>query len=84
MPHPVETNNRDDAERSALLRLPAVVRMTGLARSTIYKHVALQQFPSPVSLVGRAVGWRLAEIEDWAQRRPRAGSLTAKASDSRS
>ena len=54
----------------SLLRLPAVIRMTGLKRSTIYKHVALNQFPQPMSLVDRAVAWRAAEIEHWTQNRP--------------
>ena len=61
-----------DIGRSALIRLPAVVKLTGLARSTIYKHVALKQFPQPVTLVGRAVAWRLVEIQDWADGRPAA------------
>ncbi len=58
----------------SLLRLPAVVRMTGLAKSTIYKHVALRQFPSPVSLVGRAVAWRLTEVVRWNRDRPASGA----------
>ena len=59
-------------EPDALLRLPAVVRMTGLARSTIYKYVALNQFPTPVSLLGRTVAWRFAEIREWTRSRPNA------------
>lgn len=68
MTHTSEPDTNVGAE--SLLRLPAVVRMTGLAKSTIYKHVALNQFPSPVSLVGRAVAWRLSEIIRWNQDRP--------------
>ncbi len=65
----------DPAEADeSLLRLPALVRMTGLAKSTIYKHVALRQFPSPVSLVGRAVAWRLTEVVRWNRDRPAAGA----------
>ena len=68
MTHTSEPDTNLGAE--SLLRLPAVVRMTGLAKSTIYKHVALKQFPSPVCLVGRAVAWRLSEIIRWNQDRP--------------
>ncbi len=60
----------DHNESESLLRLPEVQRMTGLARSTIYKHVALHQFPAPVSLFGRAVAWRSAEVESWTRNRP--------------
>lgn len=48
-----------------LLRLPAVMRSTGLARSTIYRLMSREQFPLPVRLTGRAVGWRRADVEKW-------------------
>ena len=41
-----------------LLRLPAVLQATGLARSTVYRMVAEHTFPAPVKLAKRAVGWR--------------------------
>ncbi|MEO6744512.1 MAG: AlpA family phage regulatory protein [Caldimonas sp.] len=55
------------------LRLPLVMRRTGLARSTIYRMVAAQTFPCPVRLGGRAVGWRLADLDRWSDSRPPAG-----------
>lgn len=65
------SSESDDNEvNESLLRLPAVVRMTGLAKSTIYKHVALRQVPAPVSLVGRAVACRMMEVVRWNQDRP--------------
>ena len=45
-----------------ILRLPAVKTNTGLARSTIYLRVAQGEFPKPVSLGGRAVGWPASEV----------------------
>lgn len=56
-----------------LLRLPAVLQFTGLGRSTLYRLVATQQFPSPVKLATRAVAWRRAEVQNWADTRPSAG-----------
>ena len=41
-----------------LMRLPAVLQATGLARSTVYRMVAAHTFPAPVKLATRAVGWR--------------------------
>jgi prophage regulatory protein len=56
-----------------LLRLPSVVRLTGLGRSTIYRLMAEDQFPAPVRLSQRAIGWRLADLEEWTTSRPRVG-----------
>lgn len=53
-----------------LLRLPAVLQATGLARSTIYRMVAEHTFPSPVRLSKRAVGWRHEDVRQWEIRRP--------------
>ena len=52
-----------------ILRLPAVKARTGLSRSTIYNRIAEGNFPEPVSLGGRAVGWIEAEIQDWLEER---------------
>lgn len=38
-----------EAER-VLVRLPGVIRMTGLGRSTIYRLMAERKFPAPVKL----------------------------------
>lgn len=55
---------------SDLLRLPAVVRHTGLSRSTIYRLMAARHFPAPVKLAGRAVGWRRADVDRWSASLP--------------
>lgn len=46
-----------------ILRLPDVVKMTGLKRSTIYLHISQGIFPKPIPLGPRAVGWIVNEIE---------------------
>lgn len=48
-----------------ILRLPAVKKATGLARSTIYLRIAQDNFPRPISLGGRSVGWLEHEIQEW-------------------
>ncbi|HJW24575.1 MAG TPA: AlpA family transcriptional regulator [Rhodocyclaceae bacterium] len=48
-----------------ILRLPAVMEKTGLARSTIYALAATGSFPSPIKLGARASGWLEQEIETW-------------------
>jgi prophage regulatory protein len=56
--------------RPAILRLPDVMRLTGLGRSTIYRLLAAGQFPSPVQLSVRAVGWRRSDVDNWTAERP--------------
>ena len=48
-----------------LIRLKEVMRVTGLARSTVYKYIAEESFPKPVSLGERCVGWVDDEVQDW-------------------
>ena len=48
------------------LRLPAVLKTTGLGRSTVYRMVAEHTFPAPVKLSKRAVGWNQDAVRQWA------------------
>jgi len=59
------------AAQPILLRLPMVIRITGLARSTIYKLISQNQFPVPIKLSKRAVAWLQSEIESWVSSRMR-------------
>jgi prophage regulatory protein len=63
-----------DSRDAEFLRLPSVLRRTGLGRSTIYRLVANQQFPAPVRLAGRAVGWRQSDLDRWSSALPSATS----------
>jgi prophage regulatory protein len=48
-----------------ILRLPSVKQTTGLSRSTIYLRISKNEFPAPISLGGRAVGWLETDINSW-------------------
>jgi|TARA_B100001964_G_C14208354_1_gene589248 prophage regulatory protein len=48
-----------------ILRLPVVKERTGLSRSTIYLRISKYEFPAPISLGGRAVGWLEEDINNW-------------------
>lgn len=50
---------------STILRLPAVLARTGLARATIYSQISQGSFPAPIKLGPRASGWVEAEVEGW-------------------
>lgn len=59
-----------DTAPLVFVRMAAVVRMTGLGRSTIYRLMAENKFPSPVRLAKRAVAWRRIDLEQWSAGRP--------------
>jgi prophage regulatory protein len=59
-----------DPSPAVFLRMPTVVRLTGLGRSTIYRLIAEKAFPSPVRLGTRAVAWRRSDLEQWSEARP--------------
>jgi len=48
-----------------LIRLPEVIRQTGLARSSIYDGIRAGTFPKPVPLCGRNVAWVESECQKW-------------------
>jgi prophage regulatory protein len=66
-PHATPPFCTEDVE---FLRMSSVTRRTGLARSTIYRLIAEQSFPSPVKLAARAVGWRRVDLDRWSESRP--------------
>ena len=48
-----------------ILRLPKVIEITGLSRSTIYLRMSEGSFPKKIDLGGRAIGWVSSEINQW-------------------
>jgi prophage regulatory protein len=48
-----------------MLKLPEVMALTGLSRSTIYAFIKEKKFPKPVRLGARAVGWLEYEVSSW-------------------
>lgn len=49
----------------AILRRKQVETRTGLSRSAIYSLMLQSQFPKPVKLTAKAVGWPEHVIEAW-------------------
>lgn len=50
---------------NTILRLPDVKQKTGQSRSTIYEKIQRGEFPAPVKIGERAVGWVEAEVDAW-------------------
>ena len=57
-----------------ILRRPDVEARTGLSRSTIYAWMARGEFPQPVALGARLVGWKESDIEAWMAARETRGA----------
>ena len=57
-----------------ILRLPEVIRLTGLSKATIHRRYRDGTFPRPLRLGPQSIGWRRAEIVEWLESLPRAGA----------
>ena len=53
--------NTDGMER--ILRLPEVISVSGLSRSTLYAQIQQGLWPKPIRLGSRAVGWVASEAQ---------------------
>ena len=54
--------------KNKILKLPTVMEKTGCGRSTIYKKISEGDFPTPIKLGERSVGWVEAEVDEWLDR----------------
>jgi prophage regulatory protein len=53
-----------------IARLPRVEELTGLKKTKLYDLMNCGQFPRPIRLTGRAVGWFEDDIDAWLASRP--------------
>ena len=59
-----------------ILRLPEVLQLVGLSKSTVYSQIDAGEFPSPKRLGnGRAVGWTQISVIQWIDDRDSTGKL---------
>lgn len=49
----------------SVIRMPEVVRRTGLAKSTIFRRVRAGAFPQPVRLTSSSIGFIDSEVTEW-------------------
>lgn len=59
------THQLPEAAPTTIIRLPGVMTRTGLSRSSIYSAIARNEFPRPIRLGRRAVGWDSSLVESW-------------------
>lgn len=48
-----------------VLRLPEVMKITGVGRSSLYKWISEGSFPRSFLLGSRAVGWFEGDVQIW-------------------
>ena len=48
-----------------ILRMPAVKRKLSISKATIYRWIKNGEFPAPLQLGPRTVGWSEDSIEKW-------------------
>ena len=60
-----------------ILRIPEVIKLTGLSRATIWRLERKGKFPSRLYLSENAIGWHEDDIREWIASRPR-GMLRRK------
>jgi prophage regulatory protein len=51
------------------MRLPEVLRVTGLSRVTIWRLEREGGFPKKVYLTGRTIAWRESTVRQWLESR---------------
>lgn len=57
------------ADNKRILRLGEVISRTGRSRSSIYADIERGEFPRPIKIGPRAVGWMETEIDSWIKER---------------
>jgi prophage regulatory protein len=53
----------------SILRLRDLQHRVNLSRSMIYARIAAGDFPPPIALGPRAVGWLAADVQKWIRSR---------------
>jgi prophage regulatory protein len=59
-------NTAQNVEPIEYIRLPEVLRITGLSTATIYRMAVGGRFPRQAKVGEQAVAWIRAEVEQWA------------------
>ena len=54
-----------------IIRRPEVETLTGIPRSTLYAKIAIGDFPAPIKIGQRAVGWLEIDVNNWLDSRER-------------
>jgi prophage regulatory protein len=59
-----------DADQLQFFRPADICNLLRISRPTLWRLRRAGQFPAPVSLSKRSIGWRRADVEAWVGSRP--------------
>lgn len=62
----------ENSER--LLKRAEVEDLVGIGKNTLYRLIAAGEFPRQLAVGPRARRWRLSEVREWLESRPRGGT----------
>lgn len=57
--------DKPENKHDKILRIQDVMQVTGLPRSSIYAKLSIEDFPKPINIGVRSVGWLSSEIDGW-------------------
>lgn len=66
---PLSREGADEGDEDRLLRLPEVLRLTGMCRSALYDQMAQGQFPRSIKIGPRAASWSAKAVRKWIAQR---------------
>lgn len=58
-----------------IIRLPEVSKKSGKSKSSIYRDMALGEFPKQIKLSERSSGWIESEVDQWIEARINASRI---------
>ncbi|HEF4887331.1 TPA: AlpA family transcriptional regulator [Klebsiella oxytoca] len=53
---------------TTLIRLPEVIKRTGVSRTTIYRLINKKSFPSPIKISEKTIAFVESEVNDWIEK----------------
>lgn len=53
-----------------IFKLADIIEIFAMSRSSIYRAMEHDDFPKPIKLTGRSVGWNREAVESWFANRP--------------
>lgn len=62
-------NNDNQPTACRLMRLREVLHICGMSRTSLYRVMKAHEFPTPVKLSARSIGWRQDEVLEWVENR---------------
>lgn len=65
----------DSMTQDRFVRLPEVMQLTGISKTTVYYYIRCGAFPKQYHLTARISAWKLSEITAWAESRTNGGAV---------